>query len=170
VVAKSKVIGLLFEAWNDLDRVIADLTFEEMVSNSPGGSSFAWTAAHVTAAMDAWINVRFQSLPPQPVISQHYFRYGGSGIAEDWSVIEMGIREATETARHYLQHKDEKDLDLTVPYDGSASFLHEVGLNLRYALLCHSAHYFSHIGEIAAKRNRLGHNIGDYPGRLLECI
>jgi DinB superfamily len=170
VVAKSKLVGLLFEAWNDLDRVITNLTPEEMVSNVPGGSSFAWTVAHTTDTMDAWINVRFQGLPPHPVLSQRHFRFGGSGIAEDWPAIEQGIREVRGAARIYLQDKEEKDLELTIPYDGSRLFLHERGLNLRHALLRNCAHHYFHIGEIATKRDRLGHKVGDYPGPLLEAI
>jgi hypothetical protein len=168
-MARSKVVGLLFEAWNDLDRVLAGLTPEEMVSNASGGSSFAWTAAHTTATMDAWISVRFQGLAPQPVIGQDRFRFGGSGVAEDWPAIERGIREAREAARRYLQDKAEADLDLTLPYDGSLAYLRERGLNLRHALLRLCAHHYFHIGEIATKRERLGHSVGDYPGRLSEA-
>lgn len=169
-MARSRLVGLLFEAWNDLDRVIGDLTPEEMVSNQTGGSSFAWTAAHTTATMDAWINVRFQGKRPQAVISQDRFQFGGTGIADDWPTIAEGIRETRETARRFLQDKEENDLDLTIPYNGSFAYLHERGLNLRHALLRLCAHHYFHIGEIATKRDRVGHQVGDYPGRLLECI
>ena len=60
----SKLVGLLFEAWKDMDRVLAELNPEEAVRPLDGGSSIAWTAAHVANQVDAWINVRFQRRPP----------------------------------------------------------------------------------------------------------
>ena len=30
------------------------------------------------------------------------------------------------------------------------------------------SHHYFHIGEIASKRDRLGHQVGDYPGALTE--
>ena len=41
-----------------------------------------------------------------------------------------------------------------------------MGISPRYALMRISAHHYFHIGEIAWKRDRLGHSVGDYPGRL----
>ena len=69
-------------------------------------------------------------------------------------------------ARAYLEPLSPADLDLTIPYDGSLAHLRERGLNLRYAVLRACAHHYFHTGEIASLRSRLGHDAGDYPGRL----
>jgi hypothetical protein len=167
---RSKLVGLLFEAWKDMDRVLADLDPIDAVQSRDGGSSFAWTAAHVANQIDAWINVRFQERPPHDLIGQTRFRAGGAGVADDWQAIQAGVREVRDTARTYLEGLSESDLDLTLPYDGSLSHLRESGLSLRHAVLRISAHHYYHIGEIATKRSTLGHQVGDYPGLLEDCI
>ncbi len=166
----SKLVGLLFEAWKDMDRVLADLDPEEAVRPLDGGSSFAWTAAHVANQVDAWINVRFQRRAPHELIGQARFRVGGTGAADDWQAIEAGVREVRDAARSYLEGLGQSDLDLVIPYDGSLEPLRESGLGLRYALLRICAHHYYHIGEIAAKRSGLGQRVGEYPGLLEDCI
>ena len=168
-MARSKLVGLLFEAWNDVDRVIADLDPDEAV-RSTNGSSFAWTVAHVANQVDAWINVRFQKRAPHQLIGQERFRVGGTGIAHDWQAIQAGAREVREAARTYLEGITRDDLDLVLPYDGSLQHLLATGVSLRYALLRPCAHHYYHIGEIATKRSQLGQEVGDYPGLLEQCI
>jgi hypothetical protein len=167
---RSKLVGLLFEAWKDMDRTLADLDPEDAVQSRDGGSSFAWTAAHVANQVDAWINVRFQRRAPHELIGQTRFRAGGTGAADAWPAIQAGVREVRDAARTYLEDMNESDLDLTLPYDGSLSHLCESGLSLRHALLRICAHHYYHIGEIATKRSALGQRVGDYPGLLEECI
>jgi hypothetical protein len=166
----SKLVGLLFEAWRDMDRVLADLDPGEAVRSPDGGSSFAWTAAHVANQVDAWINVRFQRRPPHELIGQARFRVGGTGAADDWQAIQAGVEEVRDAARGHLAGLSESDLELVIPYDGSLSYLRESGISLRYALLRICAHHYFHIGEIATKRSALGQQVGDYPGLLEDCI
>ncbi len=169
-MAESKLVGLLFEAWKDMDRVLAGLDPAEAIRPLDGGSSAAWTAAHVANQVDAWINIRFQRLAPHKLIAQDGFRVVGSGIADDWEAIQIGVREVRDAARSYLQVLSESDLDLVIPYDGFLAHLRETGLGLRYALLRTCAHHYFHIGEIATNRSRLGQQVGDYPGPLEDCV
>ena len=169
-MAESKIVGLVFAAWQDLDRVLEGVSPEDAVRAWEGGSSFAWTVAHVTNVLDGWINVRFQRLAPHPLIGQGRFRMGGSGEAEDWPAIQAGVREVRGAAGSYLEPLTERDLDLVIPYDGSLAAVREHGLSLRYALLRNVAHHYFHVGEIATKRERLGHRPGDYPGMLEEAL
>ncbi len=169
-MAKSKIVGLLFEAWNDFDRVLDNLDDAQAIQNFDGGSSFGWTLAHVTNQVDNFINFRFQQFAPHSFIGQERFRFGGTGVADDWQSIKDGVLEVRQTVRSYLEVFSESDLDLTVPYDGSKSRLRETGLSLRYAILRGCAHHYYHIGEIVTKRDRLGQRVGDYPGRLEECM
>lgn len=169
-MARSKTIGLVFEAWSDLDRVVANVGDDDMLTQMDGGSAFAWTIGHVTNMVDAWINVRFQNRAPHPLIAHSRFRMGETGAAEDWPAIKAGVREVREIAREYLQGLAEQDLDAAVPYDGSLAILRGEQLTLRYALLRVAAHHYYHIGEIAVKLERLGHDVGGYPGPLAECI
>ena len=55
----SKLVGMLFDAWDDLDRVIDGLDDEQATGGQPGSSTFAWTVGHLAAYLDFWINVRF---------------------------------------------------------------------------------------------------------------
>ena len=66
----ANTVGLLFDAWEDFDRVVGGLTPEEATAQHSGGSSFAWTAGHVANQVDAWINVRFQRREPHPLIGR----------------------------------------------------------------------------------------------------
>jgi len=165
-MSRSKLAGLLFDAWEDLDRVLAGLNAHDAVAAPPGESSFAWTLGHLANQLDAWTNARFQKLAPHPLISQQRFRFGGTGVAEDWDSIRAGAQDVRQAARAYLIDLTDGDLDLVIPYDGSFAHLRESGLNLRYALFRTITHHYFHIGEIATKRTRLGHNVGDYPGKL----
>lgn len=171
-MAESKLVGLVFEAWNDLDRVIANLQAEEMICQIDGGSSFAWTVAHMSNMLDSLVNVRFNQKPRHPLIEQRDFGLGGSGAAEDWPSIRDAVQEIRESASIYLKRKTESDLDLVIPYNGSlpVPMLHEHGISLRYALLRIVAHDYFHIGEIACKRDRLGHQVGNFPGTLSQCV
>lgn len=168
-MAKSKLVGLLLEAWKDLDRALDGLAEVDAVRGVDGGSSFAWTAAHVANQVDAWLNVRFQRCAPHPLIGQQRFRFGGTGVAGGWLQIQAGVREVRQTARAYLEPLGDGDLDIVIPYDGTFENLRESGLPLRYALLRTCAHHYYHIGEIATKRSGLGQEAGDYPGLLPEC-
>lgn len=166
---QSKTVGLLFDAWDDFARVLAGLD-TAAVTSAADGSSFAWTAAHTANQVDAWINVRFAGHDPHPLIGQQRFRFGGSGQAEDWDAVLSGVAEVQAAARAYLEPLSEADLERVIPYDGSITDLREKGLRLRYAVHRACAHHWFHIGEIAAKRARLEHDVGDYPGRLENAL
>lgn len=132
------------------------------------GSSFAWTLGHLSNSVDSWINVRVKGRRPHPVIGGANFRFGGTGAANNWQAVQSGTREVRDSARHYLPSLKEDDLDLVIPYDGSVVALHANGLCLRDVLdVIINLHYF-HIGEIAAKRQMLGHHIDDLPRPIWE--
>lgn len=169
-MAHNKLVGLVFEAWNDLDRVLEGVSADDAVRQIAGQSSFAWTLAHVTQQLDSWINVNFQGRSPHPLIGFDRFRRGASGEADDWDGIRLGVYEVREVARKYLRNLTESDLDLVIPYSGSLEGLREHGLSLRYALMRIAAHHYFHIGVIACQRDRLGYQVGDYPGSLAECL
>lgn len=166
----SKTVGLLFDAWDDFDRVLDGLSVEGAVKRRAGGSSFAWTAGHVSNQVDAWINVRFNRIEPHPLIGATSFRIGGAGAADDWPAIDKGVREVRVAARSYLQGLTDDDLRLVIRYDGSFQNLRDSGLELRFAVLRAVVHHYFHIGEIAAKRVTLGHDVGDYPGQPLATL
>ena len=166
----NKLVGLVFEAWNDLDRVLNNLDAVQATDQVDGQSSFAWTFAHVTQQVDSWINVNFQGRASHPFLSSDQFRLGSSGAADNWTAIELAVRDVRVAARHYLERQTENDLNKTIPYLGSIIILRQHGLNLRYALMRIVAHHYFHIGVIACQRDRLGHQVGDYPGLMAECL
>ena len=161
-------VGLVLLAWSDIDRVVEGLTEDEAQKQWDGGSSFAWTFGHVSSQVDSWINVRFLGRDPDPLLSQPDFAYGGSGAARDWHTIRAAAIEVRKPARRFLLACTSDDLDRTVPYVGGHSAFRRHGLNLRMALLQIANHHMFHIGEIAAKRERLGHEIGDFPGAIVD--
>jgi hypothetical protein len=170
-VARNKLVGLVFEAWNDLDRVLLDVQPDQAVRQVDGQSAFAWTLAHVTQQVDSWINVNFRRQRPHPLISAERFRTGSSGAGDDWPSVQAGVREVRASAGPFLRSLEEDDLNQAVPYTGSLMVLREHGvLSLRYALLRIAAHHYFHIGVVASQRDRLGQEVGDYPGALAECL
>ncbi len=119
--------------------------------------------------VDSWINVRFQGLPPHPVISNANFDVGGDGEEKDWLVVQEAVKEVREATKPFLNSMPEPDLDRTIPYTGSIPLLRSVGLSLRYALMRIISHHYIHMGEIVTIRSRLGHvdDTGPNWGRAL---
>ena len=95
---KSKLVGLLFESWNDFDRALEGVTEDEAVERHFGGSSFAWTYAHAANLIDAWVNVRFGTMAPHALIGQDRYRFGGTGEPGQWQAIRQGVKEVREAA------------------------------------------------------------------------
>ncbi len=161
---------MLFSAWADYDRALADVSREDAVRQIGGGSSFAWTLAHVTHGIDSWINVRFQEMEPHPLISEPRFRMGGDGSANDWEAIQAAVLDVRERARVYLVSGAGSDLDLVVPYDGTFLPFREHGIQLRPAILQNATHHFFHLGEIVTKREWMGYDTHSFPGALVEAL
>ncbi len=169
-MSDSKLVGLLTEAWKDFDRVLNGLDSSIAVQNLDGGSSFAWTLGHVTNQVDRMISVRFLEQEQHPLIGHERFGFGGPGVAEDWVAIQSGVRDVRDAVSGYLSNKSDQDLEVVVPYDGSMGYLRQTGLGLRYTLFRIITHHYFHIGEISTKRDRIGHQVGDYPSALMTCL
>src|SRR5687768_4098565 len=110
-MARSKLVGFVFEAWADIDRVTAGLINTQAVVSLDGGSTFAWTYGHVANQLDAWINVRFTYRTSHPVIGRPHFRMGADGVVNDWSTVHGAVGEVRECARGYLEGLTEDALD-----------------------------------------------------------
>jgi hypothetical protein len=164
------LVTLLFEAWSDLDRVLNELEPADALAQPEGGSSFAWTYAHLANQMDRWFNVRFQSHEPHPLIGLDRFSIGGTGEADDWDQIRAGVKEVRAATRVYLQSLSDAQLETRMPYDGSILEIRPLGISVHYALAKASTHHYFHIGEIATKRAAHDQAVGDYPGPLLTCL
>jgi len=169
-MARNKLVGLGIEAWADLDRVLLGVDPDEATKQVDGQSAFAWTLAHVTPQVDSWINVYFQHHRPHPLVNTDQFRMGSSGAAHEWQAIQRGVREVRAAAHPFLAGLRERDLNQTVPYSGSIPDLRAHGLTLRYALRWIAAHHYFHIGVVACQRDRLGQQVGEFPGPLTECL
>ena len=168
-MAADKQVGLLYEAWADFDRVISGLDPFTATRSLEQGSSIAWAAAHVTAHLDNWINVRFAASAPNPLIGEERFRLYGEAVSqEEWQPILTSVQEVRSGVKYYLDASPA--MDTLIPYTGSIDTLRQTGITLRYAILRMAAHHYFHIGEISTKRDRLGQSVGDYPGTLSECI
>jgi hypothetical protein len=157
-------VTLLLTAWDDLDRAVEDVSDADMLRQIDGGSCFAWTMAHVTYGVDSWINRRFQQIPLNPVVMDPRFNFGGNGSADDWPTIRAAVAEVRDSLRPYLLDLTDADLDLTVPYDGSYVAFRERGINLRVAIVQNAIHHVFHLGEIVAKRELMGYDVGSFPG------
>src|SRR5947208_16431660 len=147
-----KLILLMHESWNDLDRAISGLAPKEATRRHDGGSSIAWTVGHVTNLVDSWINARLQGLPSHPVISDPMIRTGGGGDPHNSPAILAGTSEVREASKRFLDSKPEPDLDRTSPYDGAIDYLHPTGLSLRHAFTPVAAHDFLALGARVTSR------------------
>jgi hypothetical protein len=170
-MALNPLVGLVIEGWGELDRVLDGLDSADATRQVDGGSSFAWTLGHITNQLDSWVNVRLQNLPPHPVFEEARWRFGGTGAADHWDEIRLAAVDVRTAARGYLEGLDDATLADESPYAGSLPELQGREVSVRYTLLRIAAHVYFHIGEIAAVRSRrLDHEVGDYPGPLLECL
>lgn len=156
-----RAVGLLWESLNDLDLAVSGLTSHEVTAQRNGGSSFAWTAAHVTQMFDSWILNKFMGRPRHPLLADRNFGAGGNGAAPDWHSISAAINQTHNAARPFLDSLTAGDLTRTVRYTGSVPVLQGRELNLEYALLRIAAHHFVHASEIATLRSTLGAPVGD---------
>lgn len=168
-MSTTAVAGMVLEAWKDLDRATANLSSEDAERRVGTASPISWSAAHVTEQLDTFVNARFQGKARHTFLGRDVFRFGAAGDPADWSQVQQAVAEVRETARAYLEGLTDVDLDRHVAYDGSIRPLRETGLSVRYGLIRVALHHYFHIGEIAAVRKTLGHNVGDYPG-LLEVL
>lgn len=155
----SALIGALLDAWDELDLVVSGLADKAMVEPWFGGSAFGWTAGHVTNSVDAWLNGRFQQLPPHPLIGDHHFRFGGDGRITDWPMVRQGVAAVYEQTRQLLAPLADAELDRVIPYDGSIVELRPVGLSLRHDVTVNLIHCHYLIGEIATKGAQRGHAV-----------
>jgi len=158
-----KLILFMYESWAQLDLAVDGLTPSEANARHEGASRIAWTLGHVTNMVDSWVNMRFQGLPPHPLIGHARFRAGASGEAPDWQRVLEGVAEVRQAARRLLDAEPPPDLERRISYEGSIPALRSSGLTLRYALMRISAHHFMHAGEIATIRARLGHKMHESP-------
>ncbi len=169
-MVRSKLVGLVFDSWDDLDRVLDGVTAKEATTQRDGQSTFAWTLGHVTELVDRWINVNYLGRTPHPLIASDRWRKGTDGRADDWNAIRSGTDEVRAAARDGLRELSDDQLEATFPYTGSMERFRESGLILRYALSRIVSHNYFHIGVIACQRDMLGHSVGDYPGELERAI
>ena len=160
--------GMVLEAWNDLERATAGLSSEDAERRVGSASPISWSVAHLSTQVDSWINALFQGLSSHPFISQERFRFGAAGKPADWAQVQSATAEVRERARSYLEALTE--LEHRFPYQGSLRELRDTGISARYALIRITTHHYFHIGEIAAVRASLGHQIGDFPGHLEACL
>ncbi len=165
-MSRSKLIALLYSAWDDADRVFAGLSDADALKRHEGGSTFAWTLAHITRGIDTWCNVTLQGGKPNEAMEGERLRDLPVGDAHDFAAIKRGVTEVRNRAKAYLDNVTDADLErTTLPPHGR---LQEA--KLRYYVYRAVAHTYFHIGEVAAKRDRLGHKVGDYPGPLSNAM
>ncbi len=97
---------------------------------------------------------------------------GGPGVTDDWDAVRGGGggEEVRATPRGKMAGLGDDDLAVVITYEGSFEHLRETGISLRYALFRSITHHYFHIGEISTKHDRLGHEVGDYPGPFEESL
>lgn len=159
------ILGPLYDAWEDFDRVLAGLVREDAM-RSDYGSAIAWTAGHCANQVDSLINVRLAALAPHPLVSQQRFRVGGAGTALEWEELLAATQQVRTAARRYLAKLTAAELERRIPYEGSMTFVRERGLSPSYAVARVVAHHYFHAGEIAVVRSMMGQAAGDYPGQM----
>lgn len=162
-------VGLLVTAWTDIDRALEGVALDDLTRQLDGGSSFAWTLAHVTHGIDSWINGRFQRLQPHPIYAGGRFRFGTDGAASDWQAIRQATEEVRERALTYLS-SDAANLDAVMPYDGAYPPFREHGIQLRPAIIQNAIHHVYHLGEIATKRELMGYETPTFPTTYLGLL
>ena len=105
---------------------------------------------------------------PHPAFAQEPYNSGSKNVGDcaDFGAVQKAVKDVRQSVRTYLENMADADLERTrVP---PMPLRPEV--NLRYLVMRAVAHSYFHIGEVAAKRDRLGHKVGDYPGPLADAM
>ncbi len=168
MTAKSKLAALLIASWDDADRVFANLSEADAKNRWDGGSSFGWTLAHISGGLDRSFNMRAQGKPQHHLYASEPYKFGSVnyGDCTDFAAVQHATRETRASVKPYLESLTDADLErIKVPALGT-----QPEANLRYLVMRATAHHYFHIGEVAAKRDRLGHKVGDYPGPLAAAM
>lgn len=163
----SLAVHLLLKAWDDIDRALEDVDPDDLTRQIEGGSSLAWTLAHVTHGVDSWINGRFLGHPPHAIYASGRFLFGGDGKAADYATIRAAVDEIRASARPFLLDTA-TDFDRVEPYDGSFMPFREQGIQLGQAVIQNAVHHLFHLGEIVTKRGLMGYETDSFPGSFLE--
>lgn len=162
----SKLVSLVFNMWDDVDRAFGELSPEEATTQDDGGSSFGWTLVHQMAFEDGFINVAIRGLPRHPTLQQQFGQHRSSGASDQWPAILDAVREVRDSLREYLTPLSDADIE-TIHAPATSR---RPANPLRYILMRDVAHTYFHIGEVASKRDRLGKGTGDYPGPLPDAV
>ncbi len=156
----------MFDTWDNADRVYAGLTEVDALKKHDGGSSFAGTLLHITALMDFHINARVRSKEMHPLFARQYQQFWQTGQADDWPGILAAVKEVRASLRAYLEPLTDADLE-RIKFPPTYQWPEAT---LRYILYRGVTHNYFHIGEVAAKRDKLGHKVGEYPGPLADAM
>ena len=158
-MAESKLIALLFDAWDDLDRAYAGLTAEEATARPEGGSSFGWTLRHLAGGLDFWVNALLRGGLQHPTFAAEHAQFEFSG---DWDAIAAAARDVRRDLETYLLPLSDEDLaGIEVP--GTEQY---PAVAPRCMVSRSIGHTYFHIGEVATKRG-LADN---FPGPLPNVI
>src|SRR5437870_434369 len=139
--AMDPLVGLVFEAWDDFDRVLDGLSAEDAGLQPNGQSSAAWALGHVTEHLDRWVNHALQGRDRHPFLGVDRFRMGSEGAADDRQAMRVATQEVRDAARPYLESITSERLDDRHEFAGAVT--KALGpLTLRYALIRIGAHHY----------------------------
>lgn len=156
----SKLAAAIFGMWQDTDRVFAGLSEADALERHGGGSSFAWTLLHIAGFEDGNFNVRVRGRERHSVLLDQFNRHRETpGSADNWAHVQEAVHGLREDLRGWLEGlSDDEIASMLAP-----ATARQPEQPLMYLLWRDIAHAYFHIGEVAAKRGQLGHDVGDYP-------
>lgn len=163
----SNLAGAIYGMWQDTDRVFAGLSEADALEQHGGGSSFAWTLLHIAGFEDGNFNVRVRGGERHPVLLDQFSRFRETpGASDNWEQVQEAVRGLRAELRGWLDSLSEAEVAaMTAPATSR-----QPEQPLAYLLWRDIAHAYFHIGEVAAKRGQLGHDVGDYPGAWEHAV
>lgn len=162
--------AFLFDALDDLERLVAGLTEKEAHTQPSGLSSISWTVAHLAQHLDSWVVITISKQPGSSYFKTPDFSRGGTGKPAVWGDVRQAFSETLRTVRSFLVTTSEEELMQKSVYSGSIDSLKGKTVTPSYRLARIAAHIYYHIGEINTLRASFGTNVGDYPGLLLRTL
>jgi hypothetical protein len=163
----TRLAGAIYGMWQDTDRVFAGLSEADALERHGGGSSFAWTLLHIAGFEDGNCNVRVRGLERHPVLLDQFTRHRDvPGRADNWEQVQQAVRGLRQELRGWLDALSEEQLAAMM----APATARQPEQPLTYLLWRDLAHAYFHIGEVAAKRGQLGHDVGDYPGAWEHAV
>ncbi len=157
-----RLVRLLWDAWDELDRVAAALPAPGRARPIGRLNAGGWIVAHVAAQQHAYWCAGAQGLEADPWLAVHAVGFGDEPSAPAFGEALAAFGRVRASATPWLRSLREAELDRRTVRPAGA----DAGRSAGDLLVRSAAHVFAHAGELSAIASLVGAPDLGVPGRL----